>query len=220
LAHPQIVVHALNWGMPLFQLCRDRARLKSQADAALELAAEQGFANYRTDAQILRGWVLTGEGELDEGIHLMRVGLAERQERGTLFLHPYYLSLLARAEARASEPDASLELIGQALKRARATSELWVEPELLRVEGELQLAHPAKRTEEAEHGLRLALETARFRSARSWELRAAISLARLWAEAGERQRAYDLLEPVYGWFTEGFEAPDLVEAKALLETLR
>ena len=88
LAHPQIIVHALNWGMPLFQLCRDRARLRSQADAALELAAEQGLANYRTDAQILRGWVLSREGEIDDAIHLMRVGLAERQERGTLFLHP------------------------------------------------------------------------------------------------------------------------------------
>jgi class 3 adenylate cyclase/predicted ATPase len=218
LAHPQIIAHALNWGMPLFQLCRDREGLKAYADELLGLATEQEFANYRTDAQILRGWVLSGEGA-NEATRLMVTGLAERQGRQTLFLHPYYLSLLARAQARVGESGDALGLIREALKRAQETHELWIEPELLRVEGELQIAFALDRTE-AEHSLRLALDMARSRGARSWELRTATTLARFWAEAGERQKAHELLAATYGWFTEGFNTPDLKDAQALLEALQ
>lgn len=219
LTHPQIVAHALNWGMPLFQLRRDREELKLCADELLGVATEQDFANYRTDAQILRGWVLSGEGASDEAVRLMRTGLAERRGRQTLFLHPYYLSLLARARARAREPGEALGLIREALKRARDTRELWIEPELLRVQGELQIANGLDKAG-AEHSLRLALEMARSRAARSWELRAATSLARLWAEAGERRKAHELLSTTYNWFTEGFTTPDLKEARELLEDIR
>lgn len=147
----------------------------------------------------------------------MRDALAVRQAKGTIFLQPYYLTLLAQARADADEISAATELLSEALDRAENTGELWIEAELHRLKGELLLYCPDRA--DAQACFKQAIDIARAQSAKSWELRAATSLARLWRDQGERQKAHDLLAPVFGWFTEGFDTADLMGAKALLDQL-
>jgi predicted ATPase len=133
---------------------------------------------------------------------------------------PYYLALLAETEGRESKSTEGFRLLAEALGRVESTSEDWIEPELHRLKGEILLRQPAaEAASEAEACFRRSLDIARKQSAKSWELRAATSLARLWRDRGRRAEAYDLLAPVYGWFTEGFDTADLQDAKALLDAL-
>ena len=218
LHHPQVVVHALVRGLPLFHLCRDPERLAAQAETAFALAAEQGFADHRVEAQIHRAWALGSGGEPEPALRLLQAALRERQGFGSMWNNPYYLLLLARAQARVGALDDALATLDGALEHARSTGEAWMEPELLRVRGEF-LLEKGNAVEAAEQSFAAALAQARATSARAWELRAATSLARLWADRGWRRRARDLLAPTYRRFTEGFDAPDLKEAEALLEEL-
>jgi predicted ATPase len=132
---------------------------------------------------------------------------------------PFYLALLAEALLASGRAGEASVIIDEALERSRRTAERWVEPELYRRRAQLRLAASSKDLAGATGDLVRALETARAMDARFWELRAGRDLARLWAEQGERQKAYELLAPVYGWFTEGFDTADLEEAKALLDEL-
>jgi predicted ATPase len=132
---------------------------------------------------------------------------------------PYHLSLLAEASAQAGQTAEGLEALAEALATLAKSGALWWEAELHRLRAELLLQHSVAQPEEAEACFRQALAVARRQQARSLELRATMSLSRLWQRQGKRVEARDLLTPIYGWFTEGFDTADLREAKALLEEL-
>jgi predicted ATPase len=213
------VLHGLNWGLSLFQLFRDDASLEAMAEEALNLATEQGFPDYQSAALMMRGWSLSRRGNAREGVELIRSGLAERQSRGTILGRRYYLSLLACAERQAGNTSAGIAAVDEALGAPHANIDVWLEPELMRIRGELLLDSGATMRDEAERCFRGAIESARATESPGWELRSAVSLARLVSEQGRRREARHLLEPVYGWFTEGFDTPDLLDAKTLLSQI-
>ena len=134
-------------------------------------------------------------------------------------MRPYFLALLAEVYGTMGQPAAGLMVLAEALTRADKTGERWYEPELHRLKGALLLQQSADNHTEAQTCFQQALDVARSRQVKSLELRAATSLSRLWQQQGKRAEARQLLAEVYGWFTEGFDTPDLREAKALLDEL-
>jgi len=138
---------------------------------------------------------------------------------GAVLNQPYYLALLAEAHGAMGQPEGGLTALTEALTLVDTTGERWYEPELYRLKGELLLQQNSAKQADAESCFQHALDLARNQQAKSFELRAAMSLARLWQQQDKRQEAYDLLAPVYNWFTEGFDTADLQDAKALLDAL-
>ena len=143
-------------------------------------------------------------------------GIAALRSTGATLWLPLYLSFLARAHAELDQFDDACTCIDEAMAAVETTKERWCEAEIHRIAGEIELMSPERDATKAETCFERALEIARTQHAKSWELRAATSLARLCRDQGRRQKAIDLLTPVYGWFTEGFDTLDLKEAKALL----
>ena len=168
---------------------------------------------------ILHGWALAQQGKAQEGIEQLHQGLIAFRATGAELSRPYWLALLAEAYGTTGEPEAGLTALAEALTLVDTTGERWYEPELYRLKGELLLQHSSDNQTEAETCFHHALDIARNQQAKSFELRAATSLARLWQQQGKRQEAHDLLAPVYNWFTEGFDTADLKDAKALLDEL-
>jgi predicted ATPase len=149
----------------------------------------------------------------------LREGSEAALASGSEQWRPYYLALLAEAAGAAGQPEDGLRLLAEAQGILARTDERFYEAELSRLTGVLHLAHAPAAQAEAEANMRHALEVARRQEAKSLELWAAVSLSRLWQHQGKRVEAYELLAPVYGWFTEGFDTADLQEAKTLLEAL-
>ena len=139
------------------------------------------------------------------------------QNRGQKLYHPYYLALLAEAYGQAGQPEAGLSALDEALTLMEATEERWWEAEVHRLKGELLLQLPLSDISPATACFHQAIEVARSQQAKSLELRAALSLSRLWQQHGQRDQARQLLTEIYSWFTEGFETPDLQEARMWLE---
>jgi predicted ATPase len=185
------------------------------------LATEQAFVSYLADVDVLQGWVLAEKGQHEQGIARMQQGLAARQapSTGTTYIQPFLTSLLAQACADRGEASDALHLLVQALERVNQTEERWFEAELHRLQGEALLRLPQSDLVQVEGCYRRAIAVAQGQLAKSLELRGATSLARLWRDLGKRTEAHDLLAPVYGWFTEGFDTADLKDAKALLAEL-
>jgi TOMM system kinase/cyclase fusion protein len=227
LAHPFSLVSALYFAAWLHQLRREWPLTHERAEAAIALAAEQGFAFFVAGGTIFRGWALaerysepvSGQGQGEEGMAQMQQGLAAWRATGAEALRPYYLALLAEASAKVGKREEGLTLLAEALAVANDTGEHRWEAELYRLKGELLLTRSAEYDTEAETCFRQALDITRRQEAKSLELRAAMSLARLWQQQGKRDKARELLVPIYGWFTEGFDTTDLQQAKALLDTL-
>ena len=188
-----------------------------RTDTLIAFADEHGFPWHRALGTVYRGWALAGSGQTEEGIALLRGGLAAFRATGSVTEIPTFLILLADAESLAKRRDEGLEHLVEAERLIAETEERWAEAELYRVRGELLSAgnDPAA----AERSFSQAIGIAQQQSAKFWELRAAISLARLWREQGKRDAARDLLAPTYSWFTEGLDTPVLKEAKALLDEL-
>ena len=164
---------------------------------------------------IFQGCVLANTGQPSNAIYLIN---AVANRPSTLRL-PWDLSCLAKAYAELGRFDEAWRRIGEAVRTMEATKETWCEAEVNRVAGEVALASPERDVTKAEAYFERALAVARQQQAKSWELRASMSLARLWRDQGKVQQARELLAPVYGWFTEGFDTRDLKEAKALLDAL-
>ena len=219
LAHPNTTVQALFCDWTLHQLLHDRQEAQEQAEALIALATEQGFPLWLTAGVVVRGWALAVGGRAEDGIAVIRRGLADYRATGAELFSPYFLALLADAHGRAGQAAAGLRLLADALDRVARGGPRWIEPELHRLKGELLLALPEADTTEAEACFRRAIAIAREHSARMLELRTATSLARLWRDNGRTGEARELLAPVYDWFTEGFDTPDLKEAGALLNEL-
>jgi predicted ATPase len=172
---------------------------------------------------VWQGWVLTEQGQPEEGIALMRHGMAAFRAAGAELERQYWLALLGEVYAKMGQYEQGRHALAEARTIVDKTGERWWEAELHRLEGELALQYPLPRQElsllEAESSFHKALEVARRQEAKSLELRAATSLARLWQQQGRKAEAHQLLAPVYHWFTEGFDTKDLQEAKVLLAEL-
>ena len=217
LAHLPSLALSLTGGARLLSLVGDNGALDRRADQLGGVAAEQGFPQWRAQGALYRGWVEVNNGNMAEGISLLRSGSTAYRATGAEAWVPHHIALLARACDIAGQLQEALTLTEDALQIAERTGEHWLDAELNRYKGQLLLRQG--HTEAAEELYRKALSIAAEQEAKLWELRAAASLARLWGEQGRREEARDLLSPVYGWFTEGFDMPDLKEAKALLDTL-
>jgi predicted ATPase len=218
-SHPASRAGALSWAAALHQLRGKVERAREVAETDLALTTEEMLPFFRAHAIVLRGWALVGQGQCEEGIAQLREGLVAYRATGAQLECSHWLALLAEAYRDTGQPEEGLRMIAEALDHVAQTRIMYYEAELHRLEGELRLRLDNPDEQQAETSFRRALEIARQQQAKSWELRAAPSLARLWGEKGRRSEARDLLAPVYDWFTEGFDTADLKDAKALLDEL-
>ena len=218
LAHPHSLAAALSYAVWLHHFRQDGLAVQERVEAAIVLSNEQGFPLYSTMGMTLQGWALAMHGQGEDGIAQLQQGLAAMRALRIELGWPSYLALLVEAYGNVGQTEAGLTTLTEALATAHRTGERWWETELHRLKGEL-LLRQVNPTEEAEACFRQAIEIARQQQAKSLELRAATSLSRWWQQQGKRPEAHDLLAPIYGWFTEGFDTADLQEAKALLKTL-
>jgi len=217
LNHPPSLAGGLAIGARLLSLVGDDSALDKWANQLIAVATEQGFPHWRTQGEIYRGWVKVKNGDAMGGMSLLRSGAAAYRASGVNLFVPHYTELLAAACEIAGQIEEAVTLLDDAMHLVERTGERWLAAELYRYKGQLMLRQG--HTELAEQLYRKALSIAREQEAKMWELRAAASLARLWRDEGRRAEARDLLAPVYGWFTEGFGAPDLKDARALLNGL-
>jgi predicted ATPase len=217
--HPFSLAFALSCVAVFHRFYREERCTQEHAEAVIILAKEQGFSFWMALGSLLRAWGLVQQGQAQEGIEQMSQGLTAFRATGAEILRPYFLALLAEAHSIIGQPEAGLTVLTEALALVDTTDERWYTPELHRLKGELLSQQSVDNHVEAEACFHKALHIARNQQAKSFELRTATSLARLWQHQGKRQEAYDLLVPLYGWFTEGFDTADLQDAKALLDEL-
>jgi TOMM system kinase/cyclase fusion protein len=220
LSHPLSLSIALDFTGHVHQFRREVQAARKHAEAAFAIAHEQGFPFWESSAMILRGWALALEGNSHEGMVQLREGLVAFRATGAEIQQPSWLALLAEAYGHVGQVDAGLRAVAEGLAVLQQTGERYYEAELYRLRGELLWQQPTRQKWlEAEQSLLQAVDVARQQQAKSWELRAAVSLSRLWQLQGKRTEVRELLASIYGWFTEGFATADLQEAKALLEEL-
>jgi predicted ATPase len=219
LAHPFSLAFALYWAAVMHHLRREAALSQARAEAAMAVATDQQLPQYLARVMPLRGWARAACGPREEGITEIQQGLTARQAMGGARDRPYHLALLAEVYAQGGQTTAGLEALAEALVTLPQSGARWWEAELYRLRGALLLQHAGVQPGEAEACFQQALAVARRQEAKSLELRAAMSLAHLWQQQGKRHEAHDLLAPVYGWFTEGFDTADLQDVQALLEEL-
>lgn len=218
-AHPFSLSFALCAAAVFYQYRREGCATQEYADAAIRLAQEQGFPIWMAFGAMPRGWALTQQGVAQAGIEQMHQGLIGFRATGAENERPYFLGLLAETYGTIAQPAAGLMILMEALTAVDNTGVRAYEPELYRLKGALLLQQNSDNATEAEICFQHAISIAQNQQAKSFELRTATSLARLWQQQGKRQEAQDLLAPVYGWFTEGFDTADLKDAKALLDEL-
>jgi predicted ATPase len=219
LAHPLSLSFALGEAAVLHQFRRQGQAAQAHAAATLHLATDHGFPHWRAYGTILHGWALVHQGETREGIEQLHQGMMARRATGAALARPYFLSLLVEAYGAAGQPEAGLTALTEAFTLVEASGECWYVPELYRLKGTLLLQQSPDHHVEAEGCFQQAISIAQSQQARSLELRAATSLARLWQQHGKQTAAYELLALLYGWFTEGFDTADLQDAQALLQAL-
>jgi predicted ATPase len=219
VARPFSLTFGLGFAAVFHQLRREVCCTQERAEAAINLATEQGFPSWMAFGSILRGWVLAHQGQATEGITQITQGLRDYRATGAEAIRPYFLALLAEAYGTRGQPETGLTMLTEALVLVDTTGERWYEPELYRLKGALLLQQSSDNQAEAESCFAQAIAIAQSQQAKSLELRAATSLARLWQSQGKRREAHDLLAPVYNWFTEGFDTADLKDAKVLLDEL-
>lgn len=216
--HPGTLVIAVIISSWIHQFNREKRLVKEYADEMVRLCTEQGFPLWLAAATIMRGWAKSAQGQKEEGIAQMRQGLDELQGMEVKFIVPYFLLLLAEGYGKARQAKEGLSVIAEALAVVNNTGERWWEAELHRIKGELLLMQHEDEAEIEKCFLK-ALDVAQRQSAKSLELRAAMSLSRLWQKQSKQKVASKMLKEIYGWFTEGFDTVDLKEAKALLREL-
>jgi predicted ATPase len=213
------LMYALNVASLLHIICRNFETASTEADELIPLADEKGAKLWKAMGVLNQGCVLVLSGKASEAVIKLNSGIAAHRATGSTVFVPWYQSYLARACAEIGQFGDAWQQINEAMRDMEKTKEKWCEAELNRVAGEISLMSPERNAVRAEAYFESALAVARMQQAKSWELRAAMSLARLWRDQGKVQQARELLAPVYGWFTEGFDTRDLKEAKALLDVL-
>jgi predicted ATPase len=192
---------------------------QSSAERAIALSAEHGFTFWLALATILRGWAMAQQGQSEEGFAQMRQGLTALEATGAELWRPYYLALLAEVYGAMGQPERGLIVLAESLAVADKNAERWWEAELYRLHGHLLVRQDHSNIAKAQGCFYRAIEISRKQSAKSLELRATISLARLLVSQGRRDEARPILAEIYNWFTEGFGTADLKDAKALLDEL-
>jgi class 3 adenylate cyclase/predicted ATPase len=202
-----------------YSLCGSYSAANARLDEDLALANEKGAALWRAFGMLSQGCVLALTGKSSDAAQTITAGLAEFRATGSTFWTPLFLSYLAKAHAELRQFDDAWRCIDEVITAVQATKETLCEAEVHRVAGEIALLSPERDVAKAEAHFERALTVARAQQAKSWELRAAMSMAGLWRDEGKVQQARELLASVYGWFTEGFSTRDLKEAKALLDAL-
>jgi predicted ATPase len=219
LSHPYSLAYARSMVPCVSQFRRDVSAVYEHAEAAVVLATEQGFPQWAAEGTILRGWALAMQGQGEAGMAQVRQGIAAWRATGAALLVPYFCTVLADVCDHLGHTEEGLQALAEAHTLVEQQEERWWEAEIARLRGVLLLRQTGTSPAEAETWLQRALDVARSQQAKSLELRAAMSLSRLWQQQGKRADARELLAPIYGWFTEGFDTADLQEAKALLEEL-
>jgi adenylate cyclase len=214
---------ALVYAVRLHQVLGKEPAAQEHLAELLSVCEEQGFAFWSAAGTLARGWVLVEQGEEQQGIVLMRRGLAARHAQGGKLGDPYYMSFLAEAYGKVGQVEEGIALAAEQLARIKETGECVWEAELHRVMGSLLLRKLTAEDRNAEKEIEVcflqALSVAGNQGAKSLELRAAMCLARLWQNVGKKAEARQVLAKVYDWFTEGFDTKDVTEAKALLQDL-
>jgi predicted ATPase/class 3 adenylate cyclase len=219
LDHPQSLSSAWHYAAFLHQRRRETPVVQTQADTLLSLATAQGFPFHGGLGTGWRGWVLAVQGQDEVGIAQIQQGLAALLALGQRNAWLQFLVLLAEAAGHAGQVNEGLRLLAEALTGFEESRRGDMLSEAYRLQGELLLRQAVPDAVQAEAAFQQALAIAHRQQAKSWELRAATSLSRLWQHQGRRAEAHDLLAPIYAWFTEGFDTADLQEARALLEAL-
>ncbi len=219
LSHPFSLGFSLSFAHVLHWLRRESAAVQSLSEEALTLATEYGFPVYMASAMAWHGWTLVELGQLEEGFAELRQGLAKWREIGSEMLVTWCLGILAEACAKTERIKDGLDVVAELWAVIDRTGERLWEAEAHRLQGVFCLQSPVSDLPQAEICYHQALDVARHQHTKSWDLRAAMSLARLWQSQGKRQDARDVLAPVYEWFTEGFDTADLKEVKGLLDEL-
>ena len=218
LRHPFSLEYALHHTCWLHQHCRLGAETQAAGDEEMRIATEQGFTFWHASGTLFSAAGILLHGRLEKGLRLLEKGIDAYRATGAGLGLPYYLSLLGDAFTRAGRFDEARAAFQEALALVEKNDERFQEAELHRLRGELHLAE-ANDEAAAEECFHRALDTARRQGSRAWELRAAMSLVRLWHKQGRRHEAFTALTSAYGFFTEGFKTPDLVDASALLKEL-
>ena len=227
LSEPHGVAHTLYFAAVLHHFRREPRLTQAFAEASLEISSEHGLVLYQASAKVLRGWALVQQGLPEDGIALMREGIADHQATGTEMARPHFLMLLGEALGNARQPDEGLTLLDEALALIHRKGEKCYLAEAYRVKGELILmraetvvAHSeSSAVADAEACFHQSIKIAQQQNAKSYELRTSMSLARLYQKQNKREEARELLAPIFSSFSEGFETEDLSEAKALLAGL-
>ncbi|ETW94885.1 hypothetical protein [Candidatus Entotheonella palauensis] len=220
LSHSFSLMYALSMAATLHQYRREETLTLERAEDTLDLASSYSLVpEITTGMQILRGWALAVHGQREEGMAQIRNGLAKWETIGVKLLQSYHLALLAETLGQGGQADEGLQALDVAEALMETSGERFWEAELHRLKGELLLIRGISDELQAEKSFRQALDIARRQQIKSRELRAAMSLSRLWQSQGKQSEARQLLAEVYHEFTEGFDTPDLQEAKTLLEEL-
>jgi predicted ATPase len=219
LGHPFGVAIALAREVQLHQFRREAHAAHACAEALITLSTEQGFAHYAALGRSLQAWAVAAQGGDTPNIARLHLSMMSRWTIGIKMAQAQQVALLAELQANVQQVTDGLETLTRAWALAQQTGEAYYKAELYRLQGEILLQHGAANTAQAETCFQQALAMARRQHAKSLELRATLSLARLWQHQGKRAEAHDLLAPIYGWFTEGFDTADLQEAQGLLSAL-
>jgi class 3 adenylate cyclase/predicted ATPase len=219
LSHPYSLAFARMGATHVYQWRRDVPAVHEHAEAAVALATEQGFAQWAASGTSMRGWALAMQGQGEEGMAQVRQGLTAWRATGAAQNVPFLCTVLADVCAYLGHTEDGLQALAEAHTLVEQQEERYWAAEVCRLHGVLLLRQPETPQAEAEAWLQRALDIARRQEAKSLELRAAMSLSRLWQQQGRQAEARALLAPIYGWFTEGFDTADLQEAKALLDAL-
>jgi class 3 adenylate cyclase/predicted ATPase len=218
LNHAGTLMYALFHAAVTKILCGQVTAAGTDARELIVLAEEKRASLWRALGTLVEGWALLTAGQAADAARVIEIGLADHEATGAASFRPIFLTALARAYAECRQFDRGQNTIAKALMTAEKTKERWAEAEIHRTAGDLSLA--MDETPEAESRFRRAICVARGQHARSWELRASTNLARLFYKQGKPAEARSLLAPVYAWFSEGFDIPDLTEAATLLNELR
>ena len=219
MGHAPTLLFALFFGTFSHICSRDYATANAQTDECVALADEKSAVLWKALATAQPGCVFAITGKASDAVQTIGAAITEYRSTGATVFTTSFLSYLALAYAELGKYDDARRCISEAMTAAETTKERWYEAEINRMAGEIALLSSEPDAVEAEEHFQRALVVARQQQAKSWELRAATSMARLWRDQGKRDEARELLAPVYGWFTEGFETLDLKEAKALLDEL-
>jgi predicted ATPase len=219
LSHPSSIAHALSFAAWFHQLRGEREAVQARVAEAMALATEQGFSPRRAQADFLQGWLLVEQGHREAGIAQMIDAKTAGHAAASGRWDAHIAALLSDTYGKEGQTAEGLRVVNEELSRLQITGARFYEAELYRINGELLLRQAVPDEELAETCFDKAIEVARWQQAKSLELRAAMSLSRLWQRQEKKAEAQNLLAEVYGWFTEGFDTADLKQAKLLLEEL-